>query len=273
MEVLINGVSCDTINVSDRGLLYGDGVFRTLLLRNGKLLQWHRHYIRLFKDCNIINLKCPPEPLLYEEISRLIKDAQDGVIKIVITRGSSQRGYAPDIHPAVTRILILSPIPELPKKNSQSGVRLHICQIRLGHQPLLAGAKHLNRLENVLAAAEWDNPDFAEGLLLDESGFVIEGVRSNIFLVKDGDLITPDLSRCGVSGVQRERLIEWAAQQDVKCKSIDVSMEDLLQADEIFLVNSVIGLWPVREMPGYQCDHHPVSKIIQDWLSHEYQPN
>jgi len=250
-------------------LLYGDGVFRTLLLRNGKVLQWHRHYARLFKDCSSINLACPPESLLHHELELLARDAQDGVIKVIVTRGVSQRGYTPSHHPAVTRILSLTPLPDYPDTFSQIGVRLHLCQLRLGHQPRLAGVKHLNRLENVLASAEWNDPDIAEGLLLDESGNVIEGIRSNIFMVKNGDLITPDLTRCGVSGVQRERLIEWAAQQGVTCQSIDVTLDELLEADEIFLVNSVIGLWPVREMPGYHQDHHSVAKVIQDWLSHD----
>lgn len=269
MNTLINGAPCDTISVNDRGLLYGDGVFRTLLLRKGKVLQWHRHYACLFKDCNAIYLQCPPESLLYGELERLVQDAQDGVIKIIVTRGSAQRGYAPAPHPVATRILNLSPLPAYSEAFSTSGIRLHLCQLRLGQQPRLAGVKHLNRLENVLAAAEWDDPDIAEGLLLDESGYVIEAVRSNIFMVKNGDLITPDLSRCGVSGVQRERLIEWAAQQGVKCKIMDVPLDDLLAADEIFLVNSVIGLWPVRELPGYHCEHHPVAQVIQDWLAHD----
>lgn len=269
MNTLINGVPCDTISVNDRGLLYGDGVFRTLLLRKGKVLQWHRHYARLSKDCGTINLSCPPESLLHEELERLVQNSQDGVIKIIITRGSAQRGYAPAQHPAVTRILSLSQIPVYPESFAKSGVRLHLCQLRLGHQPFLAGAKHLNRLENVLAAAEWDDPEIAEGLLLDESGYVIGGVRSNIFMVKSGELVTPDLQRCGISGVQRERLIEWAAQQGVACKIADIQLEDMLCADEIFLVNSVIGLWPVREIASYRCEYHPVAQVIQDWLDYD----
>ncbi len=267
--MLINGAPCDTISVNDRGLLYGDGVFRTLRLREGKVLQWQRHYAKLFKDCSTINLPCPPEPLLLDELERLIQGVADGVLKIIVTRGSAQRGYAPPHQPEVTRVLSLTPPPVFPEAFSKSGVRMHVCQLRLGHQPRLAGVKHLNRLENVLAAAEWNDPDIAEGLLLDESGYVIEGVRSNIFMVKQGGIITPDLSRCGVSGVQRERIVEWAAQQGVTCKSIDVTLEDLLDADEVFLVNSVIDLWPVQEIAGCHWHHHPVAQTIQDWLNHE----
>lgn len=270
MKTLINGATSDTISINDRGLLYGDGVFRTLLLRRGKVLQWHRHYARLLKDCSSLNFVCPPEPLLHTELIDLIGNIKDGVIKIIVTRGPSQRGYAPAHHPAVTRILNLTPLPTYPDTFFEQGVRLQLCRLRLGAQPRLAGVKHLNRLENVLAAAELDDPEVADGLLLDELGNVIEGVRSNIFMVKEGELITPDLSRCGVSGVQRERLIEWAAQQGVQCKSKDISLNELADADEIFLVNSVIGLWPVREIVGhYQGTHHTVAKVIQDWLNHD----
>lgn len=269
MKTLINGVPCDTVSVNDRGLLYGDGVFRTLLLRNGKMQQLHRHYAKLLNDCKAINLPCPPESLLHKELELLIQDTQNGVLKIIVTRGTGQRGYVPAHQPTATRIISISPVPVYPEEFFKSGIRLHICNLRLGHQPRLAGVKHLNRLENVLAAAEWDDPDIAEGLLLDESGYVIEGVRSNIFMIKHGSLITPDLSRCGVSGVQRERLGEWASQQGMAYKSIDVTLEDLLDADEVFLANSVIGLWPVREISGCHWHHHPVAHAIQDWLNHD----
>lgn len=269
MKTLINGVPCDTISVNDRGLLYGDGVFRTLLLRHGKLLQWERHYARLHKDCRTLNIPCPPLSLLYEEALRLIVGSQEGVVKIIITRGQARRGYTPISQPVVTRILTLSAPPSYPVSFYQDGICVHVCQIRLGNQPILAGVKHLNRLENVLAATEWDDINIAEGILLDESGNVIEGVRSNIFMVKEGELITPDLSRCGVSGVQRERLMEWSKQQGVSCKITDIPLDELRTADEIFLVNSVIGLWPVREMPGFESHHFPVARVIQDWLTHD----
>lgn len=269
MTTLINGIPCDTISVDDRGLLYGDGVFRTMLWRNGKLQQWPRHYAKLRKDCLTLNLPCPAEALLRQELDHITRNAQDGIVKILVTRGRSQRGYAPAPYPVVTRILSLNPLPVYPDAYSKSGVRLHLCQLRLAHQPKLAGAKHLNRLENVLAAAEWDSPEIAEGLLLDQSDNVIEGARSNLFMVKDGELLTPDLSRCGVAGVTRERLIEHAAVLGLRCRITNISLPELQQADEIFLVNSVIGLWPVREMPGYFCEQHSVAHVIQDWLLNE----
>lgn len=269
MTTLINGAACNAISVTDRGFLYGDGVFRTLLLRNKKVRLWDRQYAKLLSDCNAINLTCPDKSLLNEELEHLTRDAEDGVVKIMVTRGSGQRGYAPPQFAQATHVLDFGPLPNFPESFATTGVRVHVCQLRLGYQPRLAGVKHLNRLENVLAASEWNAPDIAEGLLLDENGYVIEGVRSNIFMLKGDELFTPDLSRCGVSGVQRERIIGWAAQQGMNCKIANIELSELLRADEIFLVNSVIGLWPVREMPGYHREQYPLSRVIQNWLNHE----
>ena len=145
---------------------------------------------------------------------------------------------------------------------------MHLCNLRLAHQPQLAGVKHLNRLENVLAAAECLTDGIAEGLLLDTADNLIAGTRSNLFLIKNGTLYTPDLSLCGVAGLQRERVMNWATQHDVECKITNLKIEDLLAADEVFLVNSVIGLWPVREIAGLKRENFPISLTIQDWLNH-----
>jgi 4-amino-4-deoxychorismate lyase len=141
--------------------------------------------------------------------------------------------------------------------------------VRLGHQLLLAGIKHLNRLENVLAASEWQDREVPEGLLSDLSGFVVSGTRSNLFMLRGNILYTPNLSRCGVSGVQRDRVMDWARQHGITCNVVEIRMEELLGADEIFLVNSVFGLWPVREVAGYRRTTHPLSWKIQEWLSDE----
>jgi 4-amino-4-deoxychorismate lyase len=146
---------------------------------------------------------------------------------------------------------------------------MHSCKLRLGHQPLLAGIKHLNRLENVLAAGEWQDQDVPEGLLSDISGHVISGTRSNLFMQRGNILVTPNLSRCGVAGVQRDRVMDWARQHGVSCKVADFGMEELAQADEIFLVNSVFGLWPVRELAGYRRTQHTMAWKIKEWLNDE----
>jgi 4-amino-4-deoxychorismate lyase len=271
--MIINGIPGDSISASDRGLMYGDGVFRTLRIRDDKPLLWQQHYSKLQQDCAVIGIKCPPIQLLAADIEQLIQkqaeSSAEGVLKIVITRGYATRGYAPAANPQLSRIVSFSSTPVYPDVYFSDGIKVHLCKFRLGHQPRLAGIKHLNRLENVLAAAEWSDEKTAEGIMLDDENYIIEGTRSNLFLVRNGKLYTPDLSRCGVAGLQRDRVIDYARQQRIVCKITELTMDDLVSADEIFLVNSVVGLWPVRELPGYNCKHFPLSLQIQEWLNNE----
>ncbi len=267
--MLVNGAPGNTINAADRGLAYGDGVFRTLRMQAGRPVCWERQYAKLQRDCGALNIPCPPAPVLSGELQQLGKTQAEGIAKIIVTRGVSARGYAPSARSEATRILSVSPGTAYPSEYAREGVRVNVCRLRLGHQPLLAGVKHLNRLENVLAASEWQDQDMPEGLLSDTLGNVICGTRSNLFMLHGGILYTPDLTRCGVAGVQRERVMDWSRQHGLTCKVADFGMEDLLQADEIFLVNSVFGLWPVRELAGYRRTSHPVAWKIQEWLNDE----
>lgn len=267
--MLINGAPGNSINAEDRGLSYGDGVFRTLRMQAGRPVCWERQYAKLQHDCSALKISCPSALVLSSELQQLGKTLADGVAKIIITRGVSARGYAPSPQAEATRILSLGPSPQFPAEYAKHGIRMHVCRLRLGHQALLAGIKHLNRLENVLASSEWQDRDIPEGLLSDISGYVISGTRSNLFMLRGNILYTPNLSRCGVAGVQRERVLDWAKQHGVTCKIADFRMEELVLADEIFLVNSVFGLWPVRELANYRRTEHPVSWKIQEWLKDE----
>ncbi len=267
--MLVNGLPSDLIPAEDRGLSYGDGVFRTLRVRRGAPLSWQRHYLKLQQDCAAVRITCPSANLLFSELHSLCLVRRDCIAKIIITRGVGSRGYAPPTGEKSTRILTTSEVPIFDPDLFSSGVVLHICRLKLGYQPLLAGIKHLNRLENVLAAGECQEVGAPEGLLEDEEGFVISGTRSNIFVLRDGTLYTPDLSRCGVAGVQRDRVMAWASENGHACQIARIRMDEMQAAEEIFLVNSVFGLWPVRELPGYQHTAHPVAWKIQQWLNDE----
>ena len=157
--MLINGTPGSTINAEDRGLSYGDGVFRTLRMQAGRPVCWERQYAKLQRDCSAIKISCPSAPVLSGELQQLGKTQADGVAKIIITRGVSSRGYAPSAQSEATRILSVTPAATYPSDYAKQGVRVHVCKLRLGHQFLLAGIKHLNRLENVLAASEWQDQD------------------------------------------------------------------------------------------------------------------
>lgn len=267
--MLINGAPGSTINADDRGLAYGDGVFRTLRMQAGRPFCWERQFAKLQRDCSAIRISCPSALVLSSELQQLGKTQAEGIAKIIITRGVSARGYAPSAQSEATRVVSITPATAYPADYAKQGVRVHVCKMRLGHQLLLAGIKHLNRLENVLAASEWQDKDVPEGLLSDMSGFVISGTRSNLFMLRGNILYTPNLSRCGVAGVQRDRVMDWAKQHGVSCNVADFHLDELVGADEIFLVNSVFGLWPVREVAGYRRTTHPLAWKIQEWLNDE----
>jgi 4-amino-4-deoxychorismate lyase len=267
--MLVNGAPGSTINAEDRGLSYGDGVFCTLRMQAGHPVCWERQFAKLQRDCAALKIACPSALVLSSELQQLGKTQPDGIAKIIITRGVSGRGYTPLPQAETTRIINVTSATKYPIEYGKQGVRVHVCKIRLGHQMLLAGIKHLNRLENVLATSEWQDQDMPEGLLSDISGFVISGTRSNLFMLRGNILYTPNLARCGVAGVQRDRVMGWAKQHGVTCKVADFRMEELVLADEIFLVNSVFGLWPVRELAAYRRVVHPTAWKIQEWLSDE----
>ena len=261
--MLVNGKHGNLISIRDRGLLYGDGVFRTLRVSGGHALHWPLHYQKLRHDCTTLGIASPDFALLSAELSGLLELHPDSVMKLIVTRGEGTRGYAPPAHVEPTHLWDVSPLPDYPSGWATSGIKARLCQLRLGQQPRLAGIKHLNRLENVLAAGEWNDAAIAEGLLMDEAGNVISGTRSNLFVVSQGKLITPDLSRCGVAGVQRGRVMDWAAQHEMPLQVRDVGLDEVLHADELFVVNSIVGLWTVRELDQRRWTGFPVARRIR----------
>lgn len=260
---LINGIPSDTVSADDRGLLYGDGVFRTLKRAGGVSLCWRRQYAKLAADCAALNLRCPDMAILEAELAQLPPDC---VAKIIVTRGPGARGYAVAADAMPTRVVMASSLPGFPATHYTSGVKARLCSLRLASQPRLAGIKHLNRLENVLARMEWDDASISEGILLDEAGNVIEGTMSNVFVWQHGVLHTPDLSRCGVAGVQRERMLAFAAELGLQTRVAPLALDALMAADEVMLCNSVIGLWPVREFNGRVWEKGGVSARLRALL-------
>lgn len=246
--MIINGIHSTQVSAHDRGLHYGDGLFETFRVTNGQPALWPRHMARLTHGCARLAIPAPDLDLLHHEALVLTRDCAHGVLKILITRGSGGRGYrAPeDITP--TRVLSLHPYPTYPTSHWDEGVCVRICALRLARQPALAGIKHLNRLEQVLARNEWQDEAIAESLLRDAEDNFIEATMSNLFLVKDGVLTTPDLSGCGVRGIMRDLILEQAEAQGIATAITPVQSQHLTAADEVFLTNSVIGIWPVKHI-------------------------
>jgi 4-amino-4-deoxychorismate lyase len=270
LKILVNGEVTDSVPATDRSVLFGDGVFETLTVRDGEPQFWLRHMARLQAGCHQLGIAQIDEQQLRREADSLIQGAESAqgtlcVLKIIISRGEGTRGYRPDPAAVPTRIIQLHAWPNLPALGD--GVRTTVCTLRLGTNPQLAGIKHLNRLEQVLARAEWSDADIAEGLLFDHAGRVIEGTMSNLFLVFDGALATPDLSRCGVAGIMRGIVLEIAEQQGLAVSVRDISKAELFQADELFLCNSLIGIWPVLAVDSNRYATGAVTARLQSLLT------
>lgn len=252
-EVLVNGVRSTCIAPSDRGLQYGDGLFETMRVHDGTIPLWTRHWRRLADGCRRLGLEGVEEAVLREETHRLAAVVARGIVKLVITRGSGGRGYRPPLEARPTRIVAAHASPHHPASHWRQGVALRLCRIRLGRNPALAGMKHLNRLEQVLARHEWDDPAIAEALMQDDRGRVVCGTMTNLFTVTGGRLVTPPVDECGVAGVMRALLLEWTGAQVHA-----LNLEDLAAAEELLLCNAVIGIWPVRAVERQE---YPIGKI------------
>lgn len=263
MMLLINGVPGENISAQDRGFQYGDGIFETLAVADGQPLLWDRHLRRFFHGAARLGLKAPDAALLRREAEQVCRGAPRGVLKIMLTRGISGRGYAPAVDVTPTRTVGLLPWPDYPARHRTDGVSVQFCHTLITRHNILAGLKHLNRLEQILARMELSG-DCAEGLMQDETGHVIEGTMTNLFVVSRGTLLTPDLSLSGVVGVMRGLVLERAPALSLDCRITELKREDILDADEMFLTNSLIGVWPVRRIEAREYPAGPITRRIQE---------
>ncbi len=262
----VDGRPADGVPVHDRGLAYGDGLFETIKVGQGRAELLDRHLHRLAVGCQRLGIGADTAAVRAQLIA-FCAALGDGVAKLIVSRGDGQRGYAPPV-PCRPRVTLLGgPGPSYPSTHADQGIRLYPCTTRLAEQPLLAGLKHLNRLEQVLARAEWQDPQFAEGLMRDTQGRVVEGVYSNLFMVRGGTLCTPSLERCGVAGVMREEILARALSAGLSTRIGDLSLAQLGEADEVFMCNSLYGIWPVRQFEQHVWPVGPLTRKLQHLLA------
>ena len=252
LALLVNGVEpadpSQAIAADDRGLQYGDGLFETALLIDGHVRFVDDHLDRLFRGCERLGIRAPDRQTLIDEINRVIKAANRGVLKVIVSRGASGRGYRPSGSGDATRIVALHPLKETP----QHALKLRWCETRLGRNARLAGIKHLNRLEQVLAQSEWREGEFDEGLMMDTEGEVVCATAGNVFAVRDGVLITPDLRFCGVQGVMRAQVIKAASKLELALSEEPLWPHDIETASEIFITNAVRGIRSATSLDSLQ---------------------
>lgn len=264
--MLVDGVETDRIPVIDRGFQYGDGLFETIEVLFGRPIFLEQHLLRLFEGCARLNIPKPDIKQLTDEINHVCKQAEQAVLKIIITRGIGGRGYRQPEVIQSTRAISLHPFPEYPSSYAKQGVTARFCTTSLGLNPALAGIKHLNRLEQVMARAEWDDPEIQEGIMLDINNHVIEGTMTNLFYVKDNITYTAMLTLAGVAGIIRGFIKTLVAEHNLSLIEHQYDKETLLNADEIFVCNSIIGIWPVRQIEDVRFTVGNVTSQLQTWL-------
>ncbi len=272
LNSIVNGEPGSEISIQDRGFNYGDGLFETIAVINRQPVFWNEHYQRLLKGCEILGIHCPPKQKLREDIEKLghlTPDVSVAVIKIIVTRGNSERGYQyPDTLVANT-VVSLSTYPCYPCRYWNEGVKVKICKTQLSSHKQLAGLKHLNRLEQVLARHEWQD-EYQEGLMTDMVGNVVEGVMSNVFVVKDNVVRTPLIANAGVDGIMRNIVLKLCKANGIMAIEDKISLAQVLDADEVFLTNSIMGVWPVKKINSQSHASGLITKTIMKFLTEEY---
>ncbi len=261
--IFIDGVTDDRVDALDRGLHYGDGLFETIAYKDGCIEFLECHLNRLMSGCVKLNIAFDRFSDLRCEIHSLCHEASsDAVIKVIVTRGASSRGYLAPKGTIPTRIVSTYPYPNDVHYYNQQGIRARICQHRLSENSGLAGLKHLNRLDQVIARNEWRDKTIAEGFMLDSTDHVIEGTMSNIFIVSARRLITPKLDKSGIAGIIRSKIITLATEQNMPVKEASICQQTLRNAEEIFVCNSVMGIVPVIYINDYYSTY-PVGTVTR----------
>ncbi|MBE8215311.1 MAG: aminodeoxychorismate lyase [Endozoicomonadaceae bacterium] len=252
--------------ITDRGLAYGDGLFETMRVHQKKIIFQDLHWERLKQGCSTLKFNVKWDHLAKQQ-HHILNQIQvtEGILKLIVTRGSGRRGYDP--HDATPRA-IWQFFPEVKRdiEKLTQGIVLFPCKTRLAHQPSLAGMKHLNRLEQVLARQEWRDPMYTEGLMRDFNGHCIEGTMSNLFIVHHDTLITPDLKQCGVAGIMREWILNHS-KINIKQSIHIISEQTLSAASEIFMCNSIMGIWPVKQYKKNQYKPGLITRQLQKKLA------
>lgn len=266
--VLINGISpsdpLQAIAVEDRGLHYGDGVFESALLVQGRVRFLEQHLRRLALGCERLGIVPPDPALLRSDVQRLSGSSERAVLKIIVSRGIGPRSYRPSARSKTTRIVALYPAPPPPPLPQ---LALRWCETRLGRNARLAGIKHLNRLEQVLAQAEWHDESIVDGLMLDTEGELVSGTASNVFLVRSGVLVTPDLRFSGVLGVMRAEVLRLAKELDIAVSEEPLWPHDVEAASELFITNSVRGIRSVNQLGALRWTDTPVADRLRQTLA------
>jgi len=265
LECLVDGEIASQVSAGDRGLHFGDGLIETISLVGGRPRFWQGHIDRLAAGCERLDLTPVPQAVLLREVQTVSAGQGDCLVRIVLTRRTSEPWLDVAYRDATTRRVVcaLARRPR-PDNLATTGLRARICDLRLAVQPALAGISHLNALEQVRARAEWSDDSIGEGILLDRDDFVVSGISANLFLVFGDRILTPRLDRCGVRGVLRAALLGAFRE---RCEQRRIGLDMLPEADEVFLAGVVDGIVPINRIDHWEYAVGPVTREVQAWLA------
>ena len=253
--------------IDDRGLHYGDGLFETMIVRSAGIRFKAQHIDRLAQGCRRLGIALDAAAAL-DHADQLAGHTRC-LLKLIVTRGRAvARGYAPDGSETARQLLLRYPLPDEEASATTTETRIVLLKATLGENPLLAGMKHLNRLEQVMARAEMRGNAAFEGLLCSSAGVLACGTMTNLFLVRGGMLLTPRVDRCGIAGVMRSVVLREARLAGIETREQDMPPEALTDADEVFLTNVRLGIRPVTLLPERSLAAGPLTRQLQQQVSH-----
>ncbi len=247
----VNGLAQESIDARDRAVQFGDGCFTTARVLHGSMLRPQAHLQRLQQACERLRIAGVDWQLLAQEITAIASTIDDGVLKVIITRGSGGRGYSASGCQQPARIISLSAWPAHYLRLRQTGVRLALSTVRLGKNPLLAGIKHLNRLEQVMIRTELEQTAADEALVLDSDGMLVECCAANLFWRVGKQVFTPDLSASGVNGLQRQQVMQQVIALGYTLSEVRQGYEVLADAEEVLITNALMPILPVSQIEAW----------------------
>ncbi|MEH4798874.1 aminodeoxychorismate lyase [Atlantibacter hermannii] len=245
--LLINGTWQDSLAANDRAIQFGDGCFTTARVKEGEIMLLDAHLNRLAEACARLAIPSPDLDLVRDEMCAVAESHAQAMLKVIVTRGAGGRGYSAAGCGEPSRLLAVSTYPAFYHAWREQGIRLTQSPVQLGRNPLLAGLKHLNRLEQVLIRRHLDTTDAQEALVLDSEGWLIECCAANIFWRKGNHIFTPRLDQAGVNGLMRQHILALLAQSPWQVEEVNALASELETAEEVFICNALMPLVPVNQ--------------------------
>ena len=244
-------INSKNIDIKDRGFNFGDGVFETILVKNKCLKNFKEHFHRLKNGCESLKMKSPSFQFIQSNSKKAISKYSNCILKIYVTRGSNDQGY--NFSKNIVHNIYFRVIPKLPSIIKITGLNLKISKHILQQNIHYGGVKHMNRIDQSLAAHDLlYNPRYDDIILIDDKKNIVETISSNIFFAKQLksklNFYTPKMEKCGIEGIMRNEVIKWLEKKGYNLIIKDIVKKDIRKYDYCFITNSIKGLRFVKKI-------------------------